>query len=319
MLIPDTTTTFGKTLVSIDEPASRNSQDPLLLTFSDGTTVEASAVVACDGIKSPSRSKYVLVGADSALLRPCPSEEFAYRGVYTQEEFNKITNGTISSTSGTLWCGKDAYVVMYPIEKGHFMNMVCVRRYLPISEDFKPPSSADKSWVQPVDHDTMMADFASWGAPIRALLSEIKRPERWFLFDHLPAPTFVKDRVALVGDAAHATTPHQGQGAGMAFEDSLVLSNILGSLYDSSHSPGLSAASIEAAFHAYDLVRRPRSLELVRSSREMGLIVEYGSEDIGEDLSKLKTELDTRMSWIWDIDLKGEIRKGIEIAGNYAG
>jgi 2-polyprenyl-6-methoxyphenol hydroxylase-like FAD-dependent oxidoreductase len=30
--------------------------------------------------------------------------------------------------------------------------------------------------------------------------------------------------VLLIGDAAHATTPHLGQGAGMAIEDALVLS-----------------------------------------------------------------------------------------------
>ncbi len=33
-----------------------------------------------------------------------------------------------------------------------------------------------------------------------------------------------KGRVLLIGDAAHATTPHLGQGAGMAIEDGLVLS-----------------------------------------------------------------------------------------------
>lgn len=33
-----------------------------------------------------------------------------------------------------------------------------------------------------------------------------------------------KGRVLLIGDAAHATTPHLGQGAGMAIEDALVLS-----------------------------------------------------------------------------------------------
>jgi 2-polyprenyl-6-methoxyphenol hydroxylase-like FAD-dependent oxidoreductase len=36
-----------------------------------------------------------------------------------------------------------------------------------------------------------------------------------------------KDRVVLLGDAAHATTPHLGQGAGMAIEDGLVLTEEL--------------------------------------------------------------------------------------------
>lgn len=36
-----------------------------------------------------------------------------------------------------------------------------------------------------------------------------------------------KGRVILIGDAAHATTPHLGQGAGMAIEDALVLAEEL--------------------------------------------------------------------------------------------
>ena len=34
-----------------------------------------------------------------------------------------------------------------------------------------------------------------------------------------------RGRVVLLGDAVHATTPHLGQGAGMAIEDSLVLAD----------------------------------------------------------------------------------------------
>ena len=32
-----------------------------------------------------------------------------------------------------------------------------------------------------------------------------------------------RDRVVIIGDAAHATSPHVGQGAAMAIEDALVL------------------------------------------------------------------------------------------------
>lgn len=36
-----------------------------------------------------------------------------------------------------------------------------------------------------------------------------------------------RGRVLLIGDAAHTTTPHMGQGAGMAIEDAVVLSTLL--------------------------------------------------------------------------------------------
>lgn len=38
-----------------------------------------------------------------------------------------------------------------------------------------------------------------------------------------------RDRVLIIGDAAHATTPHLGQGAGMAIEDAVVLGEELSS------------------------------------------------------------------------------------------
>ena len=43
----------------------------------------------------------------------------------------------------------------------------------------------------------------------------------------LPGPWHV-GRVVLLGDAVHATTPHLGQGAGMAIEDAIVLADELG-------------------------------------------------------------------------------------------
>jgi 2-polyprenyl-6-methoxyphenol hydroxylase-like FAD-dependent oxidoreductase len=38
----------------------------------------------------------------------------------------------------------------------------------------------------------------------------------------MPAPWY-RGRVVLIGDAAHATSPHVGQGAAMAMEDAIVL------------------------------------------------------------------------------------------------
>jgi 2-polyprenyl-6-methoxyphenol hydroxylase-like FAD-dependent oxidoreductase len=42
-------------------------------------------------------------------------------------------------------------------------------------------------------------------------------------------PPWHQDRVILIGDAAHTTPPHLASGAGIAIEDSIVLSELLGS------------------------------------------------------------------------------------------
>lgn len=64
-----------------------------------------------------------------------------------------------------------------------------------------------------------------------------------------------KGRVVLLGDAVHATTPHLGQGAGMAIEDGLVLADELGKADD-----------IETALAAYRARRFERCRYIVENS-----------------------------------------------------
>jgi 2-polyprenyl-6-methoxyphenol hydroxylase-like FAD-dependent oxidoreductase len=64
-----------------------------------------------------------------------------------------------------------------------------------------------------------------------------------------------KGRVVLLGDAIHATTPHLGQGAGMAIEDSLVLADELARASDPVH-----------AFQAYRARRFERCRYIVDAS-----------------------------------------------------
>jgi len=64
-----------------------------------------------------------------------------------------------------------------------------------------------------------------------------------------------RGRVVMLGDAVHATTPHLGQGAGLAIEDSLVLAEEL-----ARHD------TVEAAFRAYRARRFERCAYIVRAS-----------------------------------------------------
>ena len=64
-----------------------------------------------------------------------------------------------------------------------------------------------------------------------------------------------KGRVVLLGDAVHATTPHLGQGAGMAIEDAIVLADELGR-----------HAEVEAACASYRARRYERCSYIVNAS-----------------------------------------------------
>lgn len=82
-----------------------------------------------------------------------------------------------------------------------------------------------------------------------------------------------KGRIVLLGDAVHATTPHLGQGAGMAIEDSLVLADEIGR-----------NETVDQAFTAYRERRHQRchfiveaSLSLCRSQLGTGPVVEQAA------------------------------------------
>ncbi|KAK0118322.1 hypothetical protein ONS95_012616 [Cadophora gregata] len=321
-LVPASITEFGKSLVSISEAASSSK---LCLKFADGSSIQATAVVACDGIKSVVRQQYVLADIDDKrVLRPAFTNDFVYRGLFPRAKFLEISSNLLNAGKGTVFCGQDGYIIAYPVDKGRLINVVA-------SKHIKCPSADtlaqhETNWTQAVTTEEMLSDFEDWGAPLKNILSHIERPERWALYDHLPAPTYVKGRVALMGDAAHATTPHQGQGAGMGFEDSFILSSILGEVLNESEKNSANSsrevpedltrdAKIEACFRAYDEVRRKRTQEVTRTSREAMEIWGFSGKGIGRDFEKIKENLDVRMKWMWDVDLLSEVKRGVDIAG----
>ncbi|MCB5179872.1 FAD-dependent monooxygenase [Streptomyces antimicrobicus] len=104
--------------------------------------------------------------------------------------------------------------------------------------------------------------FASWPGPVQDLLAAT-RPEDVLHHDihelAVPLPRFVSGRVALLGDAAHAMTPHLGQGACQALEDAVTLAAELAA------GPGP-----EAALARYDALRRPRTQAVTVAARRAG-------------------------------------------------
>ena len=127
----------------------------------------------------------------------------------------------------------------------------------------------------------------------------------WSLWEHPPAPYYAKGHVCMMGDAAHTSTPFQGAGAGQAIEDALVLANLLAEIE--------AVEQIEAAFAAFDRVRRFRSQEVVRTSREAGEILAMRFKGIGEDTEKIRDNYNERMNWIWNKDLEAQTLEAVTL------
>ncbi|KAH8726938.1 salicylate 1-hydroxylase-like protein [Phaeosphaeriaceae sp. PMI808] len=290
-LIPDGVAQFRKKLVNITE-ATDGSGDAVL-HFTDGSTAQHNAVIGCDGIKSRTRS---LVLGDSEQTAAVFSGKYAYRGLIPMSEAVQIL-GEEEPKTPQLYLGYHGHLLTFPVANGTILNVVAFS---------SKPTWDHTNWVIQTSRDDMLEDYKHWSPTIRALVTKMQSPDIWALFNHPPAPTYhsTNPLICLVGDAAHATTPHQGAGAGMCVEDAYILSQLLSSCK--------SRDGFEKAFRAYEAVRKPRSQKLVETSREAGMLWEFES-DTGDDLDALEQNAVKRMDWIWDYDILSDLEKAREM------
>jgi 2-polyprenyl-6-methoxyphenol hydroxylase-like FAD-dependent oxidoreductase len=109
--------------------------------------------------------------------------------------------------------------------------------------------------------DVLRGHLASFGGKIGELRELITDPGK-VVFRPVETiwvePDWQRGHVALIGDAAHATSPHVGQGAAMALEDSVVLAEELAS-----------AATLEQAFAGFGRRRYDRVRTIVEISEQI--------------------------------------------------
>ncbi|KAH7412926.1 hypothetical protein BKA64DRAFT_568081 [Cadophora sp. MPI-SDFR-AT-0126] len=299
-LIPETVKVqFGKKVVDV---VADDQDGKMRVLFDDGKVFIADAVVGCDGIRSACRR--ILLGPDDESAKAVYSGKYAYRKVIDMKDAVKAVGTEVENR--TIYSGRGGHLLMFPIRAGKALNIVVFR-------DSDGAPWTQHQWVIPSSRKELLRDFEGWGEkPIR-ILELMESPDKWALFDHLPAPTYSKGNFCLLGDAAHATTPHSGAGAGFAIEDAHLLSALLSS------ENIKSAEHIQHAFKAYDEVRRPRSQELVTRSRRQGMMLDLQKPDGGMvSGEELRTSMEKNQDWVWEVDLSQMLREGNELFKRYS-
>ncbi|KAF1920623.1 mannitol 1-phosphate dehydrogenase [Ampelomyces quisqualis] len=290
--LPEDVAKFDKRMVDMTE-AGHGSGD-MVLHFADGSTAQHNAVICCDGIKS--KGRIWLLGQHHPAKEAFFSGKYAYRGLIPMDEAIELLGEEVAQNS-QMFLGYHGHLLTFPIQKGKTMNVVAFNSRKTWDDD---------KWVVTTSKEEMEADFAEWGGHVQKIVGAMQKPDIWALFMHPPCETYTKGRVCLLGDAAHATTPHQGAGAGMCMEDSYIMASLIKEAQD--------VDDVQRAFRAFDQVRRERTQKNVTTSQEAGMM--YDFELYGDDLDKIEESYQNRMRWIWDIDLEAQLREAKEFMKN---
>ena len=158
------------------------------------------------------------------------------------------------------------------------------------------PVPFDGPWVSEVPATKIAERYEGWDPDLVELLRAPKIASRWAIHVVHSLPTFVADRVCLIGDAAHAMTPHQGLGGNQGIEDAYILARLL---VHANTTP----SNLPDVLGIYDSIRRPLSQDAARRSLATGLM--YGFLDSkyrGTSLEVMGEELINSCGWLLDED-----------------
>jgi 2-polyprenyl-6-methoxyphenol hydroxylase-like FAD-dependent oxidoreductase len=227
---------FSSRLNRIDE--TDNGVTVHLTTRTGSTTDRAAVLIAADGLRSTVRTQLW-----PGSFAPTYAGFTAWRGV-TERGF------PLSEQTQTL--GAAAEVGLVQLQDG--------RVYWFATGNDPEGTRYDDERAE------VLRRFGSWHEPIRQVVEATPR-DRVLRHDLYrlprPYPPFVRDRVALLGDAAHAMLPTLGQGGCLALEDAVAIGDALARTSD-----------ISTALQSYDTARRPRDEQLAASSEQMARITQ---------------------------------------------
>jgi 2-polyprenyl-6-methoxyphenol hydroxylase-like FAD-dependent oxidoreductase len=219
---------LGKELVGLDPDGAG-----VRLSFADGTTARADAVVAADGVHSVVRD--VIVGADE----PVHKGRIAYRAVFPAARLDRDLGN-----SRTKWWGPDRHIVIY------YTTRAKSEVYFVTSVPEPAEWVTRESWSATGDVGELRAAYADFHPDVRAVLDACPACHKWAILEREPLPAWSDGRVVLLGDACHPMTPYMAQGAATSIEDAAVLARCVADA---------GGEDFVTAFRRYEAHRKPRT------------------------------------------------------------
>jgi 2-polyprenyl-6-methoxyphenol hydroxylase-like FAD-dependent oxidoreductase len=176
-------------------------ENQVRLDFKNGENAFVDQLIASDGLKSVTRQTYF----KNRQLRY--SGQTCFRGLITMKNFKYFQDSSVE-----FW-GNGTRFGMSPVgtDKYYWYSTIV--------------GPSNQSFSQQQMRDFVRNHFQDYPASVKGILDSFESCEiiHTDLFDLNPDDIWVHDRIVLLGDSAHATTPNLGQGAAMAVEDAYKL------------------------------------------------------------------------------------------------
>ena len=233
---------FEKRLVKIiDRP-----DQPIVAYFADGTTAEGDLLIGADGVHSKARRHVVPDGP-----KPFDTGLIGFGGFVPHSVLKGSSlGGRVETTFG---------------QSGFFGYGVC--SYDPADGvmwwSTQPSHGVDAAAFRAMDDAALrqhLRDFhRGWHDPIPRIIEATDNIVVTDTLDVASLPTWSRKRSLLIGDAAHATSPHAGQGASLALEDAMRLGKLM-----------LDGQELGLTFQNFEHERRPRAEKIVAIARRNG-------------------------------------------------
>ncbi|KAJ6107575.1 salicylate hydroxylase [Penicillium sp. IBT 18751x] len=231
---------LGNKVVHVDAKARS-------VTCSNGKVYTGDVIIGADGIHSAS-------GKSVFGKLPVVGDGFsAYRCMIPTSKMrnNPETAILVDAAKVLIIVGPDRRIVAYPCSSWETMNFVCI---------FPDDRKLEHQWSTEVSVQEMVDMFKDFHPCVTTFLSMASNTGVWQLLDREPLSTLVNGPFAMIGDAAHAMGPHQGQGACQAIEDAEALRIIL---------KEATPDQVEERLKIYDELRLKRVNQIIRHTRDM--------------------------------------------------
>jgi len=233
---------FEKRLVGIEDRAGQ----PVVAHFADGSSAEGDFLIGADGVHSAVRAHVIPDGP-----RPFDTGLIGFGGFVPRSLLEDIPVGQrVETTFG---------------QSGYFGYGFCS----PDPDDgtmwwsTQPANGIEAATFRAMSQDAikrhLISFHADWHDPIPQLLEAAEDIVVTATLDVATLPTWWRGRALLIGDAAHATSPHAGQGASLALEDALRLSRLF-----------QDEQELAVTFAAFEAERRRRAERVVAIARRNG-------------------------------------------------